>query len=110
VYLALAGTEKSKQAGQGNMKICAFCSKLIEDEDYPSHIENHQAEMVEIRELMDVTAADLAQRVPDVSRWGGWVVYLLETLETKATDPAGYETMLYTLRNVIKHRIDQRYW
>ena len=92
------------------MKICEFCSKSIEDDQYPSHVADHIAEMIEIRGLMNEIADDLAQKVSNISRWGGWVVYLLETLEPKAADPASYETMIATLRDALDHRIQYRYW
>ena len=55
--------------------------------------------LYEIKTLLDDTAKDLAQLLPDAAEWRGWVVYLLQALEAAAMDidqehPEQYERML----------------
>lgn len=74
------------------------------------------AELHEIRQLLDDTACGLAQ-VPDVDRWGEWVVYLLEALETEAykrdidqDHPEQFEMMLSDLAANIAGRLETGRW
>ena len=67
-------------------------------------------ELYEIKTLLDDTAKDLAQVLPDAAEWRGWVVYLLEALEAEAKDRGEYEQMLADLVVDVGLRIDSGRW
>lgn len=65
--------------------------------------------------MVDDTADDIAQELPRIDRWPGWVCYLLEALEVKAMDidrdhPRQYEAFLPRLELVIETRLEAGRW
>lgn len=68
------------------------------------------SELQELRELLDDTAQDMAQVLPDSSDWSRWLMYLLEGLDGLANDPQEFEEMLDDLKNTIETRLEAGRW
>ena len=69
----------------------------------------------ELQVVLDDTAEDLAQVLPEVDNWGGALVYLLQALEVKAMDldqehPAQFEVLLSDLAGAIASRLNAGRW
>jgi hypothetical protein len=64
----------------------------------------------EIITVVDDTAHDLAQVLPNVGELRCWVVYLLEALEAETQDLEEYEQMLTDLVTDVSLRIDSGRW
>ena len=69
----------------------------------------------EIQNTLDDIVQDLAQALPEIDKWGGWVAYLLEALEVEAMDldpdhPAQFEALLSDLAGAIADRLKMGRW
>jgi hypothetical protein len=67
-------------------------------------------ELQELRELLDDTAQDMAQVLPESSDWARWLTYLLEGLDNLANDSQEFEEMLDDLKNTIETRLEAGRW
>ena len=59
----------------------------------------------ELRVVLDDTAQDMAQAVPDPGEWSKFIIYFLEELEDKAVDRAGFFEMLLEVHDYLSKRI-----
>ena len=59
----------------------------------------------ELQVVLDDTAQDMAQAVPDPGEWAKFIICFLEELEDKAVDRAGFFEMLLELQNYLSKRI-----
>lgn len=70
--------------------------------------------MSELDDRLDRLAEHIAQIVPDVPRYAGSIIYLLQALEVQAvndpTHPEGYETMLQRVLDGIQARLVNKKW
>jgi hypothetical protein len=67
----------------------------------------------ELADALEDMARDIALIEPDPKDWGGWVNYLLESLQTEAQKDrksAAYEAMLLDLREALETRIEGGKW
>jgi hypothetical protein len=69
----------------------------------------------ELQYLLDDTADDLAQLLPDTDEWKGAIAYLLKALEVKAMDrdrfhPMNYDRFLDSLATDIRLRLRDKQW
>ena len=67
-------------------------------------------DLYEIKTLLDDTARDLVEVLPEVGELRGWVVYLLEALEAETQDREQYEQMLTDLVTDVSLRLDHGGW
>ena len=73
------------------------------------------SDLNEIRQLLDDTAKDLAQALPEPGEWSGWIVYLLEVLEVAAMDidpdhPEAFEMSISGIAAEIGGRLQEGRW
>ena len=69
--------------------------------------------LVDLMEALTQTASEIADLEPEPNDWAGWITYLLEALQVEAekdSKPAAFETMLPTLRDALKTRIEGGRW
>ena len=66
---------------------------------------NQMNTLDELRVVLDDTAQDMAQAVPDPVEWSQFIIYLLEELEDKAIDRAGFFAMLREVQDYLSKRI-----
>jgi hypothetical protein len=59
----------------------------------------------ELRVVLDDTAQDMAQAVPDPGEWSKFIIYFLEELEDKAIDLGGFFEMLLEVQDYLSKRI-----
>jgi len=60
---------------------------------------NQMNTLDELRVVLDDTAQDMAQVVPDPGEWDKFIIYFLEELEDKAVDRAGFFKMLLEVQD-----------
>ena len=58
----------------------------------------------ELRVVLDDTALDMAQAVPDPFDWSKFIIYFLEELEDKAEDREAFNIMLHNLEDYLSER------
>ena len=66
---------------------------------------NQMNTLDELRVVLDDTAQDMAQAVPDPGEWSKFIIYFLEELEDKAVDRVGYFAMLLEVQDYLSKRI-----
>ena len=59
----------------------------------------------DLREVLNDTAGDLAQLIPNPGDWSNWIIYFLEELEDQAVDRAGFFEMLLEVHGYLSKRI-----
>ena len=67
----------------------------------------------DLQQVIDETAQNIAQVLPDPRTWAAWAQELLEALQEKAqneVDKKLYEEMLVELRDDLTTRIDSGRW
>ena len=69
----------------------------------------------ELREILNQTAKEIAQRQSNPRTWNSWVIYLLERLENEATTGnstyrESFTDMLTALQDSIRNRFKTGGW
>jgi hypothetical protein len=69
----------------------------------------------ELKDWLDRTAKEIAERNPNSRTWHGWVLYLLNALEQQAQDgdprnPGGFRDMLEALQDSLRNRLRTGGW
>ena len=59
----------------------------------------------DLREVLNDTAGDLAQLIPNPEEWSNWIIYFLEELEDKTDNRAGFLEMLREVQDYLSKRI-----
>jgi hypothetical protein len=62
---------------------------------------NQMNTLDELRDVLDDTAQDMAQVVPNPEDWSNWIIYFLEELEDKAVDRTGFFEMLLEVQDYL---------
>ena len=65
---------------------------------------NQMNTLDELRVVLDDTAQDMAQAVPDPGAWSRFIIYFLEELEDKAEDREAFNIMLHNLEDYLSER------
>jgi len=65
---------------------------------------NQMNTLDELRVVLDDTAQDMAQVVPDPGEWSKSIIYFLEELEDKAKDRETFNAMLHDLEGYLSER------
>ena len=69
--------------------------------------------LVDLMESLGQAASEIADLEPEPESWAGWIAYFLEALQVEAekdSKPAGFESMLPTLRDALIARIESGKW
>jgi hypothetical protein len=68
----------------------------------------------DLRDVLDKTALEIAQTSSNPRTWQSWMIYLLERLESHATQNAAYmesyKEMLSSLQDELRNRLKTGGW
>lgn len=67
----------------------------------------------DLHETLEKTAQTLAQKVPDVNEWRGWLVFFLKSLEAltlKTENQFEFEIQLFKIVEEINSRLELEHW
>ena len=61
----------------------------------------------ELQTVLDDTAQDIAQVVPNPGDWSKLIIYFFEELEDKTEDRLAFNAMLHNLRGYLSERLER---
>jgi hypothetical protein len=72
-------------------------------------------ELEDLQQVLDDTAHEIVESAPNVEKWDGLLVYLLEGMELQAASldpdhPYDYEAMLARLQDKLESRLTEGAW